>query len=159
MVISDRGKSHGEENSRCAVVEVACCFSTWCQRKSHWLRWLLSRDMKKVGWKPWGKSISDSWNSGCKGLEVDMCLVVLGSSPGGQRDLEWSEQGREQRCVRGCGQVVGSHIGYWKDFYFYSKWDRKPTITLTLEVKMKVGNRLGYYNDPSGQWWKLKPGW
>lgn len=50
---------------------------------------------KKSGVEAIGKSISDSWNSACKGLEVGMCLVVLRSSPGGQRDLEWSEQGRE----------------------------------------------------------------
>lgn len=74
--------------------------------------------------------------------------------------LEWSEQGGMQRHVRGCGQVVDSHIGHWKDFHFNSKQDLKPTLTLTLEVKIKARDQLGgYYNDPCGQWWRLKPGW
>lgn len=65
-----------------------------------------------------------------------------------------------QRHVRGCGQVAGSHIGHWKDFHFNSKQDLKPTLTQTLEVKIKARDQVGgYYNDPCGQWWRLKPGW
>lgn len=35
--------------------------------------------------------------------------------------LEWSEQGEEQRCGGGCGQVAACLLGYWKDFDFQSK--------------------------------------
>lgn len=40
------------------------------------------------------------------------------------------------------------------------KQNGKPTITVTSEVKMKASKQLGSYcYDPSGQWWKPRPGW
>lgn len=49
-----------------------------------------------------------------------MCLVLLGSSTGGQCGYSGVSKGKN-RHGRGCGRMVGIHMGHWKDLNFNSK--------------------------------------
>lgn len=69
---------------RGVVVGVACCFFHRMSEKVSLIKITFEQSCEKSS----GKRISDSWNSRCKGPEVGICFMLLGSSTEGQCGLE-----------------------------------------------------------------------